>query len=109
MTPETLKALKGSIEKWRRIVEGTGWDYGPRNCPLCIMFRDWDDDGVNSCGGCPVKERTGKDGCEDTPYEAYVDAEGTIGEKAAARAELDFLRSLLPKEEAPWQPLFSAP
>jgi hypothetical protein len=99
MSPETLEALKGSIEKWEKIVAGTGADYGPNNCPLCKMFRksrgEWWD---MTCDGCPVKAHTGKDGCEDTPYDSF---EGSYkdDEEAAARAELEFLRSLLPKKE----------
>jgi hypothetical protein len=33
-----MKALDGSIEKWRKIVAGTGTDEGPDNCPLCQRY-----------------------------------------------------------------------
>jgi len=35
---KALEALKGSIKKWERIVEGTGVDEGADNCPLCELF-----------------------------------------------------------------------
>jgi hypothetical protein len=100
MTPETLAALKGSIEKWRKIVDGTGKDEGPKNCPLCQTFRVWDESSVD-CTGCPVKERTGRDGCDGSPYYDWEDAEDDSADEreAAARAELEFLRSLLPADE----------
>ncbi|HEA67338.1 MAG TPA: hypothetical protein ENI07_11030 [Desulfobacterales bacterium] len=98
MNKETLTALKGSIEKWEAIVEGTGIDGGYRNCPLCTLFID------DNCRECPTK-------CSGSfPYgkwESHVDnehwAEGTLKIycptcKELAQAELDHLKSLLPKE-----------
>lgn len=37
ITPEQKKALLGSIEKWNRILAGTGLDEGARNCELCLQ------------------------------------------------------------------------
>jgi hypothetical protein len=100
MNPETLEALKGSIEKWRKIVEEDGVGKGIDDCPLCQMF--WG--GTKSCQGCPVHAVSG-DGCNHTPWEDWVAVSGpwpgiadTPRKLTAARAELDFLRSLLPKE-----------
>lgn len=102
MTNVALKALRGSIEKWEKIVAGTGVDRGCTNCPLCDEFRD------GGCAGCPVKSRTGMRGCEGTPYDAWMSetvfngfgrGADSADAKAAAQAELDFLRSLLPPEE----------
>ena len=104
MDERTLTALKGSIAKWEAIVAGTDNDRGAKNCTLCQAFPD--------CDGCPVAEETGQDDCEGSPYEetryfeARSDANGTyLGRApvtpedfAIARAELDFLRSLLPPE-----------
>lgn len=100
MTPATLKALRGSIKKWEKIVDGTGCDLGSHNCPLCKLFLT--DDG---CEGCPVSEKTGKPDCRGSPYikwtlihqgwwPLYADMPK---ERAAAKAELNFLKSLLPK------------
>jgi hypothetical protein len=99
VSPETLEALKGSIEKWRKIVEENGADHHARNCPLCQIFHGDDD-----CNGCPVQSATGKSHCEKTPYTKYVifsDDYGCASSPTAmkyAYAELEFLRGLLPKE-----------
>lgn len=91
MDERTLAALKGSIEKWEKIVAGTGLDKGPDNCPLCQLF--YQDD----CRGCPVYDFTGQIWCRGSPNEWYSQTEdGSAAEKSAAQAELDFLRSLLP-------------
>lgn len=100
MNAKTLKALKGSIEKWEKIVDGTGSDNGGENCQLCQMFL--------SCDGCPVAEYTGDIGCHGSPWNKWRDhfksdfpfyARGKKS-RALAQAELDFLKSLLPKEKA---------
>jgi hypothetical protein len=66
MNAATLKALKGSIKKWDTIVDGTGVDVGTGNCPLCLKFFHASRWGI--CGGCPVKNATGRVGCVGTPY-----------------------------------------
>lgn len=100
MNPETLEALKGSIEKWRKIVEEGAHNRGAMDCPLCDLFMKSHD-----CDGCPVREFSGVRYCRRTPYPTYMNmaaAHGHGSDEAltAARAELEFLRSLLPKEEA---------
>ncbi len=105
MDERTLKALKGSIRKWERIIAGTGTDDGVANCPLCLLFHDTHDDGV-MCEGCPVREKTGRDGCSDTPYDDWYDNKVALHEDERteldakqtriANAELAFLKSLLP-------------
>jgi len=110
MDAETLEALKGSIRKWEAIVAGTGADRGGSNCPLCQMFAtnlDLDEDDL--CIGCPVRAKTDLPECRDTPYFAFSRTASHYddGSKraetpvavAAAQAELDFLRSLLPPAE----------
>jgi hypothetical protein len=99
VNPETLEALKGSIEKWRKIVEEKGEDRHCQNCPLCQLFHGDDD-----CNGCPVQEATRRPHCAHTPYYEYAELSDLYGRASttdamnAARAELEFLRSLLPKE-----------
>lgn len=102
MDDRTLTALKGSIEKWEKIVEGMGIDRGVSNCPLCRLFNTYE----SMCKGCPVYERTKKRACGGTPYNDWVRARWDAGLArraetpalmAAAKAELDFLRSLLPE------------
>lgn len=107
MDGTTLNALKQSIEKWERnaVVE-TPEDLmmGPDSCPLCQLF--WRGD----CVGCPVMDRTGETYCDGSPYDDAEFAavrwslapenESLRGEAhAASRAEVAFLRSLLPQEE----------
>ena len=67
MDNATREALLGSIEKWKRIVAGTGEDYGAINCPLCTMFLT-----TKRCRGCPVCETTGQPGCIKSPYVDYM-------------------------------------
>jgi hypothetical protein len=105
MNPQTLKALRGSIKKWEDICSGVGVDNGADNCPLCTRFYS------RQCSGCPVMLKTGFDSCNGTPYAEkwyYVvecDEKGKIlcpavantpERLSAARAELRFLKSLLP-------------
>lgn len=99
MDAATLAALYGSIGKWEAIVEGSGKDFGSDNCPLCAMFMENED----ACSGCPVSGKTKRRYCGGTPYDQW----SAIGHQKAmtletikiAQAELDFLKSLLPKEE----------
>ena len=104
MEPRTLEALKGSIQKWEKIVDGSGADFGPSNCPLCKLF--WKSVTARPspyCTGCPVAEKTGEFACRSTPYEEW---EGLSDNKVVddrsreiAIEELNFLKSLLPKNE----------
>lgn len=67
MDDETRAALDASIEHWRLDNEKALTTYdvrvGSGHCALCELF--WD----RSCNGCPVRERTGKKHCEDSPYD----------------------------------------
>lgn len=109
MDAKTLEALKGSIAKWEKIVAGTGTDGGCGNCPLCQAFNPEDAAAEDECKGCPVAGKTGQTWCDGSPYtllwgaikpaynrdfSGYVHTPASL---AAAKAELDFLRSLLPE------------
>ena len=116
MKSKTLEALKGSIEKWERIVDGTGVDNRADNCPLCQLFYEHDERYEHGgCHDCPVRLRTRRDECVGTPYDGwrralekvatynpYEPASVNIDGKRdptlvrAAKAELRFLKSLLP-------------
>lgn len=108
MDNETLKALRGSIAKWEAIVAGTETDKGAENCPLCQMFSPTYERLPDRCAGCPVRDETGIRGCVGSPYDTYSDLSDELNPessdadraavKAAAQAELDFLKSLLPVE-----------
>jgi hypothetical protein len=108
MDDRTKKALLGSIEKWRNIAHDGGEDRGPGNCPLCqdFFFK------TQECDGCPVYQKTGKTGCQYTPYTKWTDHQLLVHNAAThpnkvlckdcltiATSELEFLESLLPKEE----------
>lgn len=102
----TLAALRGSIDKWRAIEERRGTNYASTNCPLCRMFMGTDlRYSSGDCAGCPVMLRTGVSGCRSTPYHhndqvrvAQQPHTFTDEQVAAARAEREFLESLLPPE-----------
>ena len=95
MDDRTLEALKASIEKWRG--HETASDprevkIGSEYCPLCQIFI------LGGCDGCPVYEHTWKYYCSGTPYN-NVDIYDPLDKfRAAARAEREFLESLLPEE-----------
>lgn len=109
MDDRTLKALRASIKHWEDNVEARS----PHNasaaaskCALCEMFTLDPDD---CCTGCPVSNATGQTECENTPYYTARTAlvvwrkepsndELRAAWRKGAQAELDFLRSLLPKE-----------
>jgi hypothetical protein len=104
MDAETLEALRGSIAKWEGIVNGSEVDKGCGNCPLCSKFVN----ATGDCDGCPVYELSGQQACSGTPYERWHRvnpwpnkhpewrAAKTKQHLAAAQAELEFLKSLLP-------------
>lgn len=101
MDERTLEALKGSIAKWEGIVAGTVEDQGDINCPLCQKFNN--DDTEWPCRGCPVMDKTGRTYCFESPYQNFFTKVKSLGWKneeyrAAAQAEVDFLKSLLPTE-----------
>lgn len=109
---QRITALRESVEKWDKIVSGTGADWGMRNCSLCHTYRAVSDEDGEHCAGCPVREATGETYCRNTPYEVYarmpdehfkfVNGEGwyavTDRAKEVAKMEADFLRSLLEGE-----------
>jgi hypothetical protein len=105
MDARTREALEASIKHWEANVAAEkpeDFHYGPDHCALCREFRD------DGCYGCPVRKKTGEGCCFNTPYGIAERAgkqwiAGVAGREACilpAQAELDFLRSLLPAEEA---------
>ena len=93
-------ALRKSIRKWQKIVNGTGVDNGTDNCALCAEFH------AENCTGCPIKEITHEQCCNGTPYELweneYLNANGKGGysfacvpeQRIAATAMLNFLKAV---------------
>lgn len=76
---ETLAALLKSAERWKTEDPDRLGSY--HNCPLCALHRKVIyDKGGNfneyiSCDGCPIRDKTGEDGCEGSPYDAFFIAE----------------------------------
>ena len=112
MKAATLKALRLSIKKWERIVEGTGYDAGTDNCALCQRFTTEYCTTESGKETCPVAIKAKRVGCVGTPYLKFaalatnyannLGAGIRIAEsgqaKKAAKVELAFLKSLLPDE-----------
>jgi len=110
MEERILTALKGSVEKWRRIVNRDNVDRGSGNCPLCLVCK--------SCFQCPVFEKTRKFICEGTPYSEWSSHHKNMHESEISSVnglpnlcpectriavdEMMFLCSLLPKNKENW-------
>lgn len=107
MDKRTKEALKASIEKWKEnVVDPARMNLNYNSCPLCVLFHPFQQDphqplgSPAACLGCPVREKTGMALCKGTPYYDTLEAFETEDFPLAARearAELAFLRSLLPK------------
>jgi hypothetical protein len=109
MDAETLKALKKSIKHWEGNAKADHVELAfvtSYHCALCDKFLVECDD---LCIGCPVADKTEQPCCEGSPWEAAYNARcywyikpNDIARRdafrAAAQAEVDFLKSLLPKE-----------
>ena len=100
MEARTLKALRGSIEKWKRILAGEP-DNGIADCPLCGLFFAY------GCSGCPAG--LGRFCCDDHYYKwrqhlySHRPLTGAIkpGCKKCIRLAtnvLEYLKGLMPKE-----------
>ncbi len=93
MNAKTLKALKGSIAKWRKRAAGNFLEVTPENCPLCALFI------TDDCKKCPVFAVTKETGCTNTPCNLYSEESDPHSERAIelAHAEVNFLKALLPR------------
>ncbi len=115
MNPETLEALKMSIAHWERLASGKrqeGEEVSVWQCALCAVFQIPIESNDQKCVGCPVFEKTMQQFCRGTPFvtaEALADSPDPDDEanrdyldseefQDAAQKELEFLKSLLPKE-----------
>lgn len=68
---ETLAALLKSAQRWREEDPGELGSY--HDCPLCDLHRKAR--AIFSifivCDGCPIRDKTGKHGCEGSPYDSF--------------------------------------
>lgn len=128
MEIKTKKALIKSIGHWRRLARGRTpgfwstilWliarafgcsaERGPlegissADCALCKRFNLPNMDAEKRCVGCPVFKRSGHKNCQGTPYDGIGSIVRELGFdsklfKKAAQREVEFLESLLPKEQ----------
>lgn len=106
MPARTLKALKASIEKWRKNEKGDFQGTGTAECALCKLFHSEENPKIpedECCHECPVFAKTWQDCCWETPiqeaYMALCEHGSTSPEfRKNSFAERIFLESLLPKE-----------
>ncbi len=102
MDSKTFQALKASIEKWERNARVERREdvlIDADDCPLCQLFFSV------GCVGCPVAEAVYDTHCNNTPFQAAVKVwftwdygTATAADfRAAAQAEVEFLKSLLPE------------
>lgn len=108
MNPKTREALEASIAHWEeneRAEAPPDATLGADFCALCDEFQKNPKEG-GECFGCPVFEKTKAHRCQQTPYRkaafAWKDWECGLGTRdafrAACRAEIAFLKSLLPEK-----------
>jgi len=68
----TQQALNASIEKWLMNAKAEtpdGYFLGSNTCPLCRIYHpSYRTEEAEGCDGCPIKEMTGHDFCDGTPY-----------------------------------------
>jgi len=118
MNKETHKALLASIVHWECNTTAPMDEVkiGTDDCALCKKFNyDYRTDMKPGCTNCPVMEKTGGNLCKNSPYDkCSIEYRGwrsfcnssrerwnaTRRFRRAAWKEVEFLRSLLPKEKA---------
>jgi hypothetical protein len=112
MNEKTLAALTDSIEHWERLATGKSKkneSIYADDCALCqVFFRG------STCEGCPVNtagfpscRRSVCEVCDTAvedwqckPHRKYKSWKDTPRFRKAARAQLKFLKSLLPKKKS---------
>lgn len=107
MNEGTKTALRASIQHWKDVANSTTLyqhGIGVKDCALCRRFNQPGMTAYYMCGGCPVKDYTGRKGCVGTPHEAVAAAQdqGDLSWfLSAAQEEVEFLESLLPDGDTP--------
>lgn len=67
--------------------------YGTSTCPLCAKYIKQTNMGV-TCYDCPIYKKTGRHGCQGTPYDDIVDAIFVEQFIPALRREIAFLKEI---------------
>lgn len=101
-----LKRLRASIAHWERLAEGKWLPGEAVNSDHCALCKRWLASActTSSADQCPVYQATAKTACSRTPFHSASFAEDRYGLdspefRAAAEAELAFLRDLLARVE----------
>lgn len=95
-----IEVMEETLEAWQEKLNAekiANVLLGPEYCPCCMSWRITFSDGIN-CSGCPIKEFTGFDACDLTPYEEVrLSKFGGDDEVffSAVQKEIDFLTSVL--------------
>lgn len=99
MLKGTIKAVKGSRDKWLGIATGNKEDKGIYDCPLCARFSDCGCVRLNGVGEilekCPLELQ--KEGCTENPsYQRFqkLARSGKATTKAAKRSAACFAKSI---------------
>lgn len=98
---DSRDGFRMSIRKWEYILNElkNGYDIEydgcTDTCGLCILYHKYVNGRAN-CKGCPVKEKTGRNGCRNTPYDKWSEVRFQPRENkiSVAEQELNFLKSL---------------
>jgi hypothetical protein len=68
-----INLLRISILKWERLADNTDKDAEEGDCALCTAYYKQSTNRDNYCKGCPIKESTGQQFCEGSPYDTWND------------------------------------
>lgn len=96
--------LEKSIEHWERLASGNRYPDEADDCESCALCETFLHNQAGWCFGCPVAIAVNDIGCKGTPYtEASIAGQShgldSAEFKSAALLELEFLKSLLPKDK----------
>jgi hypothetical protein len=81
-----IALLNQGILKWERLANNK--DNEEDNCPLCYEYNKRSANSVSYCDGCPIKENTGQQCCNGSPYEAWLNYSTiTIGAKYESKGK----------------------
>jgi hypothetical protein len=108
MSPHVRQALQQSIAHWKRLRDGKERDDESTDgdsCALCVLFSTLGE----GCAKCPVCQKTTYLSCGGSPWwdahlaywERDIDTASKRKWKTAAKRQVAFLESLLPKTRKP--------
>lgn len=111
---DNIQLLKLTVKKWHGVAFEGAHERGAEDCSLCETYRkaQFIPGAYWTCGDCPIRAKTERDGCRGTPYDDWLihlkEEHRALNEgrqvlcpicKQLAVAELLFLEDLLKEEE----------